>query len=301
MILKELDPFVAQDKYDKSGRNAEVQMAHYLLRFFGKSDAVDVLNGIRIEQDSEIAQMDHVILHPYGLLIVESKSVAGSVQITDDGQWMRWSPKYKKPFGMRSPITQAQMQCALLKELLTERVKAKGAFDNVRFDIIVAISDGGTIQWPSSGAIAEVCKADQVPGKVQALIQSLQATPPVLNAENRKRIADFLKIKHKPVPPAELEEVATEAPAPLASTPASTNPTVGKLPKIACKHCASDNLELSYGKFGYYFQCKACTKNTPLRFDCPECGEEGKLRKSGKEFFAECRSCTASAPYFTNL
>lgn len=305
MIFKELDPFVAQDKYDKSGRNAEVQMAHYLLRFFGKSDSVDVLNGIRIEQDGEIAQMDHIVLHPHGILIVESKSVAGSVQITDDGQWMRWSPKYKKPFGMRSPVTQARMQCALLKELLTERVKTKGAFDNVRFDVIVAISDGGTIQWPPSGALPDVCKADQIPEKVQALIQSLQTTltnaPAVLSIENRKRIAEFLMKKHMPVPPAELEEVAIDTTAPSIVSAITPGTTGGKLPNKECKFCSSDNLELNYGKFGYYFQCKACTKNTPLRFDCPACGEEGKIRKSGKDFFAECRSCTASEPFFTNF
>lgn len=307
MIFKELDPFVAQSKFDRAGRKAEEQMAHYLLRFFGKSESVDCLNGVRIELDGEIAQMDHIVLHPYGVLIVESKSVAGSVQIKDDGQWIRWSinNEQKKASGMRSPITQAQMQCSLLKELLTESVKNKAAFDNVRFDVIVAISDNGTIQWPSTGALPEVCKADQVPGKVQTLIQSLQTTPPILSSENRKRIAEFLMKKHRPVLQIEPEETATVAPVPAptpAASPTQTPSTAsGKLPNKACKHCASDNLELSYGKFGYYFQCKACTKNTPLRFDCPECGEEGKLRKSGKEFFAECRSCTASVPFFTNL
>jgi hypothetical protein len=202
---------------------------------------------------------------------------------------------------MRSPITQAEMQCSLLKELLTESVKNKTAFDNVRFDVIVAISDNGTIQWPSTGALPEVCKADQVPGKVQTLIQSPQTTPSILNSENRKRIGEFLIKKHKPVLPMVPEEIAAVAPAPANIPTQTTNTTSGKLPNKACKHCASDNIELSYGKFGYYFQCKACTKNTPLRFDCPECGEDGKLRKSGKDFFAECRSCTASVPYFTNL
>lgn len=303
MIFKELDPFFAQSKFDRAGRKAEEQMAHYLLRFFGKSESVDCLNGVRIELDGEIAQMDHIILHPFGVLIVESKSVAGSVQIKDDGQWIRWSVinEQKKASGMRSPITQAQMQCSLLKELLTEGVKNKTAFDNVRFDVIVAISDSGTIQWPSTGALPEVCKADQVPGKVQALIQSLQPTLPVLNNENRKRITEFLIKKHKPVLPIEPKEISTVALAPAINPKQTPSTASGKLPIKACKHCASDNLELSYGKFGYYFQCKSCTKNTPLRFDCPECGEEGKLRKSGKEFFAECRSCTASAPFFTNL
>lgn len=304
MIFKELDPFVTQDKYDKAGRNAELQMAHYLLRFFGKSETFDVLNGIRIEHDGEIAQMDHIVIHPFGLAIVESKSVAGSVQIKDDGQWLRWSPKYNKPFGMRSPITQAQMQCALLKDLLFARVKNKAAFDNVFFDVIVAISDGGTIQWPTSGTLPAVCKADQVPAKIQSLLATVtsnardKAGP--LNFENRKKIAEFLMAMHQPIQPSGtdagslLGEMQKSPPTPHILQ------SVGKLPPKVCRHCTAANVELTYGKFGYYFHCKDCQKNTPLRFDCPNCGEEGKIRKDGRQFFAECRSCTASTPYYLN-
>ncbi len=68
--------------------------------------------------------MDHLVLHPLGLLIVESKSVSDGVQITNDGQWMRWFNK--KPSGMASPITQAQLQGRLLKELLEKKVKQNG-------------------------------------------------------------------------------------------------------------------------------------------------------------------------------
>src|SRR4030095_9114063 len=116
MILKELEPFSGQDKFLVAGRRAEEQMAHYLRRFFGSSIEVDVLNYLRIDLGGEVAQMDHLVLHPYGLLIVESKSVAGSVQIKEDGQWIRWFNK--QPQGMRSPVTQAKMQAMLLKELL---------------------------------------------------------------------------------------------------------------------------------------------------------------------------------------
>lgn len=301
MIFKELDPFVAQDKYDKAGRNAEVQMAHYLLRFFGKSTTFDVLNGIRVEHDGEVAQMDHIVIHPFGIIIIESKSVAGSVQIKDDGQWMRWSPKYNKPFGMRSPITQAQMQCALLKDLLQANVKQQEAFSRLSFDVIVAISDGGTIQWPTSGALPAVCKADQVPAKVEGLLAALTSKPgnnvPLLtNPENRKKIAEFLLRIHKPVAIPEPEEKVQE---PVVKEP-TTQAAQPALPAKACKYCSSEDLELTYGKYGYYFHCKSCQKNTNLHFDCPDCGEEGKIRKSGKEFFAECRSCTASRPYFVN-
>ena len=124
MIRKELDPFEGFGKFELSGRKAEEQMAFYLRRFFGSSADVDVLNYLRIDLNGEVAQMDHLVLHPFGLLIVESKSVSDGVQITDDGQWMRWFNR--KPSGMASPITQAHLQGKLLKELLEKTVKQKG-------------------------------------------------------------------------------------------------------------------------------------------------------------------------------
>jgi Zn finger protein HypA/HybF involved in hydrogenase expression len=304
MILKELDPYIAEDKYEAAGRKAEEQMAFYLRRFFGKSSEVDVLNGIRIELGGEIAQMDHLVLHPYGFLIVESKSVSGSVQIMDDGQWMRWYLKQPKPIGMRSPVTQAKMQCQLLTELLETGVKQKGFFSKVNFDVLVAISDGGTIQWPKSGVLKEVCKADQVAEKVTKRIESIQSLNGCINhtltQEHRQRITDFLIRMHKPVVVDTPTETAATKPVPVSPPVEKSKPVANQLPAASCKHCHSNAVELTYGKFGYYFQCKSCAKNTPLRFDCPVCGGEGRIRKDGKNFFAECRACSVSVPYFTN-
>jgi hypothetical protein len=292
VIFKELDPFAGQDKFQVAGRKAEEQMAHYLRRFFGASQEVDVLNYLRVDLAGEVAQIDHLMLHPFGLSIVESKSVAGSVQIKDDGQWIRWYNK--QPQGMRSPVTQAKMQGMLLRELLQRTVKQKGFFDSIRMDVLVAISDSGTIQWPASGALPEVCKADQVPERVIALIDQERRgnqMGEVLTGSHRRAIVDFLCMVHKPLkatPPV----VAPQTSA-VAASPVST------LPKI-CKHCGGADLEAQHGKFGYYFSCRACEKNTGINFECPLCGGEGRVRKHGKDFFAECKSCDASALYHTN-
>lgn len=318
MIYKELDPFQGRDKFEVAGRKAEEQMAFYLRRFFAKSDDVDVLNYLRIELGGEVAQMDHLVLHPYGLLIVESKSVSGSVQIKDDGQWIRWFGK--QPSGMRSPITQAKMQAMLLRDLLSDKVKQKGFFDNVRLDVLVAISDAGTIQWPKSGALPEVCKADQVHERILGRVDQfrrLRREPDILAPQHRQVIADFLCKAHRPlvttphvaetpapyvsatpvVAPAHAE-AAEPVPAPLA--PVDPIGAARSLPDKACKHCHSSDLEARYGQYGYYFYCRSCQKNTAIRFACPACGSEGRIRKAGKEFFAECRACDASALYHSN-
>ncbi len=307
MILKELDPFSGQGVREMAGRKAEEQMAFYLKRFFGSSSDVDVLNYLRIDLAGEVAQMDHLVLHPYGLLVVESKSVSDGVQISDDGQWLRWFNK--KPSGMQSPITQAKMQAALLKELLEKAVKQKGFFDGVGLDVLVAISDGGTIRWPASGALPEVCKADQVPDRInQRVDQSrrVHQLPDVLTVAHRKTIADFLLKVHKPLErysqSALLPQKAAESLASYNERPSTTDKAVdaiSPLPEKICKHCKSKTLELRSGQYGYYYFC-VCGKNTAIKFPCSACKGEGRIRKQGNEYFAECKSCDASVLYHVN-
>ena len=297
MIHKELDSFSASDKFAVAGRRAEEQMAHYLRRFFASSTEVDVMNYLRIDLQGEVAQMDHLVLHPFGITIVESKSVAGSVQIKDDGQWIRWFNK--QPQGMRSPVTQGKMQAMLLRELLTRTVKQKGFFDGIDIDVIVAISDSGTIQWPSSGPLPEVCKADQVPDRIMSKIQT---DPAILTAEHRRAICDFLRMVHRPLANRTGEKAADEVVEVHSvgeQNPPAEEPR-GSLPAKSCKHCGGHDLDAQYGKFGYYFACRSCVKNTGIKFSCSACGAEGRVRKQGRDFFAECKACDASTLYHTN-
>ena len=323
MIKKELDPFEGSGNLELAGRKAEEQMAFYLRRFFVSSADVDVLNYLRIDLNGEVGQMDHLVLHPFGLLIVESKSVSDGVQITDDGQWMRWFNR--KPSGMASPITQAQLQGKLLKELLGKTVKQKGFFDQVRLDVLVAISDGGTITWPKSGALPEVCKADQVPDRINHRIdqfRKLRKEPDVLTSDHRRVIADFLLTVHKPLKPLDRfvahvsPEHKVEEPRQEYKTspvkPSNLVPDIKwgretnalKKPTLfsskCCKHCQSTRLEAKSGQYGYYFSCLDCAKNTPIKFACLACGGEGKIRKQGENFFAECKACDASNLFHNN-
>lgn len=159
MILKELDPFHGTDKFQIAGRRAEEQMAFYLRRYFKAANDVFVINGLKIWLDGETAQIDHLVVHPTGLIIVESKSVAGKISITRDLQWIR---QYgEKQVGMKSPIIQAKMQGQLLSELIS--IFAKPAqFLSENIVTLVAISDNGIIEWPDSGPLEGVKKADQI-------------------------------------------------------------------------------------------------------------------------------------------
>ena len=120
MIIKEnLNP-VPLDKFEKAGYEAERKVAYYLKMAFGDDSKLLILHDLRVEfEDGITAQMDHLIIHEHGLIIVESKSVAGKLQVQDDGQWIRWySQKGGKDssIGMENPIKQASRQGQTLKK-----------------------------------------------------------------------------------------------------------------------------------------------------------------------------------------
>ena len=81
-------------------------------------------------------------------------------------------------------------------------VRQKGFFEQVQMDVLVAISDSGTIQWPVTGSLLEVCKADQVPEKITQRVSEFRSATQlagVLTAEHRRVVAEFLCKVHKPL------------------------------------------------------------------------------------------------------
>ena len=53
-----------------------------------------------------------------------------------------------------------------------------------------------------------------------------------------------------------------------------------------CKHCGSDDLTASWGRYGYHWRCGACEKNTAMPVVCSHCGSKGshgKGREDSKE------------------
>jgi ssDNA-binding Zn-finger/Zn-ribbon topoisomerase 1 len=304
MIHKELDELTANDKYAAAGRKAEEKMAFYLKRFFQTADDIHVLNGIRLERDGDAAQMDHLLIHPFGLIIVESKSVAGKVQIKDDGQWLRWYGNESR--GMASPITQARLQAEFLRAELGRATGRADLFKTIPVELLVAISDDGVILWPKSGPLPVVCKADQVADKVRARVAEFTTAGASkwFVGGNLPKICEFLKKAHKPLPVRESKPIVAEPPVPPyvpAKSAPPPEPAAVEPPATirSCAKCGSAKLEIR-NKFSYYFHCNDCGNNTNIKETCPNCGEPAKIRKKGKAFFLDCAKCSTSRPYFVN-
>lgn len=335
MILKELDPFTAHDPLAKTGRRAEEQMAFYLRRSFAASSPVRVLNGVHLERGGDTAQIDHLILHRWGAVIVESKSVTSQVEINERGEWTRlWNGR---PKGMPSPVLQGRRQGEFLRHFLEDHAEVllgkilglvQARFGTMPVDVIVAVSDDGIIRQPKQNAQDAVCKADQVPDRIRVLIEGHRKAASLFHfnlsagyqwsEQELERIITFLQEQHvalnattaspvehpSPIEAVEAEPLLTitSPTTKLAATPLWSQEATPPTPPLshACRACEGHNLTVEYGRYGYYFKCGECGGNTSIKAVCRGCGSKARLRKSGREFYAECPPCQRSDLFFVN-
>ena len=335
MIVKELDAFIPQDKFAKAGKEAEEQMSFYLRRAFADNQNIYVFNDLRLEYEDDAAQIDHLIFHQYGVIIIESKSVTSRVEINEHQEWIRWFKDDAQ--GMPSPILQARRQGDFLKNYLNRHAEVligkilgiQTNFEAMSIDVLVAISDSGIILRPKTMSLQEVCKADQICDRVQSLLDKKQKVGSFFsfniprhpfNKDEINKIFEFLLKGHKSSPyktyaqaiskpnlitsPPEKKAViqakaeSPSIPKPIISLP--NKPIAQSVNKYSCRQCNKTNLSVASGKYGYYFKCLDCDGNTPINVSCQTCNSKEKIRKSGELFYAECATCTFSSLFYTN-
>ncbi|GGJ44060.1 nuclease-related domain-containing protein [Deinococcus roseus] len=309
MIVKNSDAPTPKDKFEAAGLKAEQQMAYYLQRAFGDDKQVFVLNGLRIELGGNVAQMDHLILHTYGWIIVESKSVTSEVSINEHGEWARkWEGRFQ---GMPSPIKQAERQLELFNRfmdekiptLITRRMQMLGPIKASEFQsgILIAISDNGLISGKHrpDGVLKAEAIVDEVKNRILQNRKTAKAlftlkTYQDLGEGNLQDFSQMLLSHHTPLVPG--------APKPVA---AERKPAVPVVPPIQgflkqCRKCQSTKLEMLWGKYGYYLKCLECEENTPVVAVFPEFKEGYKIRKQGPQFFLEHAEKGTSVLFHTN-
>ncbi|PZV19470.1 MAG: hypothetical protein DCF20_00165 [Pseudanabaena sp.] len=214
MIIKELENIEKSDKFEQAGYIAESQLAFYLNREFKDDPLFLVFNNLRLEKAGDACQIDHLVLHRYGMVIIESKSVTTRVEVNELGEWKRWFNAWQ---GMPSPILQAQRQGKFLKDYLEEHVETllnkklfgmQSHFAKMPIDVLVAISDSGIINRPKNDKLDIVCKADQISDKVKAIATEYRKKDSLLSLsleipyelakDELPRISQFLLTHHKP-------------------------------------------------------------------------------------------------------
>ncbi len=317
MILKKRDTKCVYSKFEKAGEKAEEQMAFYLERQFDDNKNIVVLNDIRIENSQGmIAQIDHLVIHEFGFVIIESKSVTSAITINEEGEWIRHFNG--KSQGMRSPIKQAEMQKDILKKILEENKEKlfrkhivnkllKASFEKFPFDIIVAISDTGIIKRPKNLDTSMVLKADAVCDHIQSIREGYRKKskailsldiPSAFHHTTVLAIAEFLKSRHKPAKP--IENTIKEPYKTYGHTSKNEESNQQTKSTFLCKKCDSDNLQIVWGKYGYYFKCQECDGNTPIKLVCKNKDCQVKLKKDKNEFYQVCETCNTKKLFYVN-
>ena len=322
MVVKELDRFEGSDTLARAGRAAEEQMAFYLKRAFAADPSIRVLNGIRLEREGDAAQMDHLVVHPCGITIIDSKSVTGSVRINQQGEWARVYGS--RVHGMPSPLLQADRQATFLRAY-AQAHPADWPEKQVGIFVRVAISDGGVIERPKGleSELQSVSKADQVPEAINEFLKArkvLKALPgfvgkamiaafkgesgDLLTEAEVGQIAAFLMQHHTPYAAPITRSVQRPSPPPPTSARPSAQPVTPRFAnsgpnRDVCAACGGQQLQIRYG-YSYFYHCTICKASTPIAHLCGSCGGKERTRKDGQRFFAECATCGTSRLFHVN-
>jgi len=210
-----MDHIETNDPLLQAGFCAESQLAFYLKREFKDDPLFLIFNNLRFEKAGDACQIDHLVLHRYGMIIIESKSVTTRVEVNELGEWKRWFNNAWQ--GMPSPILQAQRQGKFIKDYLEANVETllnkklfgnQSHFTKMPIDVLVAISDSGIINRPKSDKLDIVCKADQIPDKIKGISTAYRKKDSLFNfsleiayeleKDEIPRISQFLLVHNQP-------------------------------------------------------------------------------------------------------
>jgi transposase-like protein len=162
-----------------------------------------------------------------------------------------------------------------------------------------------------------VQKADQITESITSLISSYSGTNKNLLTlkvnyqfadSSMKNITEYLIQSHTPkITEATNEkfadqvnsEIETGKPEQKLVKQVEANPLASN-PAMTCSKCQSENLEVTYGKYGYYFKCSDCDGNTAIRLECKNSSCKPRIKKQKNTFYKVCETCGTSELYFTN-
>lgn len=300
MILKDKTLQNAVSPTAKAGQKQEQDVAFFLRRAFKDHEQVFVINDFKFTFNDETAQIDHLIVYPFGFVLIESKSITGEVKINGVGEWMRslnnkWS-------GMASPIKQVELQQRLLREMLFENREIilsklfgikQQSFGMRCWNNLCAVSSNAIIDRDSMPK-----KVSKQLVKTEFLVETLEKvmklkskvisaltfdTRPDFSNEELKSITSFLmaQVNNKPLIQQQINEpkVAIEI-----SKDNIDNVDIVTDSVLQCKSCGEkSDYSAQYGRFGYFIKCNKCEMNTTMKMHCASCGSKNtKVTKRKK-------------------
>lgn len=317
MIVKNKETSSANNVRQIAGDKQEQDVAFFLRRAYKDDQQVFVFNDLRFEHNEEVAQIDHLILYPYGFVLIESKSITGEVKVNKNQEWIR---SYRQQWsGMRSPIKQVELQERLLRELLYENrvqmlpTKLFGAlqesFGGRRWDQVCAISSNAIVhrdEMPkdiseklvkSEFVVEKLTKLMNIPANIITSTLKFDIRPD-FTLEQMNKIADFLMQQHKPSVSEQAQQITPESAEvkPTQTPQAETNSErveTNRSEYIVTKEQTTPTPETAIDI--PKLTCKKCNNSESLQamwgkfgyyVKCPECGTNTAMKRN-------CPSCNS--------
>lgn len=309
----------------RAGIKGEQESAYHIDFDFRDSEITSVIHDLRLEWHGRVAQIDHLVIHrTHKFYVLETKSFSNGLKITDEGEFLRWNDWKKNYEGMASPIEQNRRHVEVLRDVLVHL-----GYPNPEIESFVLISSTARIDRSKLHPSPEVVKADQFTTAFKKrYLESMTSVGGILGGlskalfgDSAEAIAKNLVRLHKPITidyeakfgmrdvlagAANLQQaepvVAPEIPVrgKVENTVPVSSEQEAEPAAPPCKACGSTRLAIEYGKFGYYFKCKACDANTALKVGCEVPGHKEKIRKSKLTFYRECEQCNSSRVFHVN-
>jgi len=290
----------------KAGQKQEQDVAFFLRRAFKDHKQVFVINDFKFTHNNETAQIDHLIVYPFGFVLIESKSIKGEVKVNDFGEWTRsFGSKWS---GMASPIKQVELQQKLLREMLFEHREIilnklfgikQQSFGLRCWDNVCVVSSNAVIDRDSmpSDVSKQLVKTEFLVDKLNKLMKLRNKgfrlitvdTRPDFSDKELDSITSFLmtQINQKTVNKEKINKEAVEAIAPV------EKPNVMTDAVLQCKSCGEkSDYTAQYGRYGYFIKCNKCETNTAMKMPCVSCASKNtKVTKKKEAYTLNCSDC----------
>jgi hypothetical protein len=303
----------------ENGYKAEKDNAYYLDFGFKNTPNNILLHDIRIEHKGMVAQIDHIIINRAGIEVLESKSFTGTLTIKGDGSLDVEYGKKIKTFP--NPIEQNNRHAKILSDYITEKMDLPANIKLLGLSIssTVLINPNTTITNNSlpkgfERADSFVTHRDKELNTM-GVMTVFKKVSTMMTLDRIKEIANFLVKHHKP----KIHDYSKKYPLAKKETHSNSNSymqpknfikkSILENPSLIknqdtntplCSKCKSPNIEIVYGKYGYYFKCLFCDGNTAIKLSCSNKECKPKIKKSKLNFYHVCETCGKNELFFRN-
>lgn len=296
MIAKHSTSYITQNPYDQARFVARHQVAKQLEQVFGHDvENVRVFNDLRLEGTRRTYTFDHLIVHPYGAIIIENRSEVSRFKVSCLGNWTQ--NFMGKTLKIASPVEQLERKTAFLKKLLTQNanliIEADGKkamnLADFRIEGLVTLPLAEELEQSEALYIEQLCRRQFLIDRLSRILASQsKGKRSLFNLKGKKYLRDGELFRLSAL----LRQQHVDAPMSESAQPVSGTSQV-------CERCNSTQVYVKQGGGGHAFVCFDCAHEMPINQKCSNCHTRGQVTYSKGSFVFECENCRSSSVLYT--